>query len=59
MKSDKQKSSLLTKTLSFVLLYSFILTNIFAIQIFANTTAENAGTSPTLTKYTTDLTELA
>ena len=59
MKSNQQKFSFLTKTLSVVLLYSFIFTNIFAVRIFADTTAENAVKSPTLTKYTTDLTELA
>ena len=59
MKSNKQKSSFLTKMLSAVLIYSFVLTNMFAIQVFANTTNQNVGTSPTLTQYTTDLTELA
>ena len=59
MKPNKQTSSFLPKTLSAVLIYSFILTNMFAIQVFANTTNQNVEISTSLKKYTTDLTELA
>ena len=58
MNFDKQKNSFLTKTLGIVLLYSFIFTNIFAVGAFAKTTNQNAVKTLTLTKFTSDLTEL-
>ena len=55
----KQKSPAAIKIISFILLYSFILTNVFSIKVFAETAKQTSVAYPTLTKYSTDLTELA
>ena len=45
--------------LSLILLYSFIFTNVFAVQLFAQTNVQTNVSVSALAKYTTDLTELA
>ena len=45
--------------ISLILLYSFIFTNVFAMQVFAQTNVRTSANASALTKYTTDLTQLA
>ena len=59
----KQHFSKISKTVSFLILFSFVLTNTFVAQSYsdrnANLTQKSSNQYPTLTKYTTDLTALA
>ena len=47
------------KTISLILLYSFIFTNVFAVQVFAQDNVQTTADASALIKYTTDLTRLA
>ena len=59
MKLKKHTTSFLTKTISLVLLYSFIFTNALTIQIFAQSNSPKSSNSQNFGKFTTDLTALA
>ena len=57
---SNNKANLTVKTLCFVLIGSFLLSNAFMIRVFAqNTRIDTSSKSSFLGKYTTDLTELA
>ena len=49
----------MNKMISLILLYSFIFTNVFAMQVFAQTNVRISANATALAKYTTDLTQLA
>ena len=49
----------MNKMLTFLLIYSFIFTNLFAVQVFAQTNMRTSANASALAKYTTDLTQLA
>jgi hypothetical protein len=57
--STVTKSSIMSKAISLTLLCSFIFTNAFAIQTFAQRTNKAIVTPSALVKYTIDLTQLA
>ena len=57
--STVKKFSIKNKMLSLILLYSFIFTNVFAVQVFAQTSLQTKISVSALAKYTTDLTGLA
>ena len=56
--STVKKFTKINKIISLILLYSFIFTNVFAVQILLRRMREQNSVSA-LAKYTTDLTELA
>lgn len=55
----KKQFNLVTKAISFVLLSSFLFTNVFIMQTFANNSYKDSVKVSMLKKYATDLTELA